>query len=361
MTLKAALLVVIAMAAVLVPMGDADGSSDFKTSYESIPQEELEELLGDGYLDMVNRNVLDKAGIRTTGAGCPSIETDISGIRFGLDIDSDDSSSLEEKKQMETLYTYYLEYDLKLTLRSNGAGYDAFDEEVTGDAFPFESYSEGDTGTISGHVSLSIDADMRETASGQEYDPEVFAINSSTIIRTSYGLIDLDVTFVHDSIPCYANILGGWSIRSVTVSDFIYPDEEDGIRPGDEVYCRWSSREDSADVSIRFTTGDKVYEYNRDIGDCYSGTSHGSVPDSFFQSPSKISTIDGYKDAVSYHLDELARGELSSEYMRDDGLDPYKAPERIEDGIWQHAMSLIAAAIFIVIAVTKMHEGVFRY
>jgi len=361
MTLKASLLVLLAIAVLLVPTGQADGS-DFKASYESIPQEELEELLGDGYLDRINREVLDRAGINTTGDGRPSIEASFTGIRFGMDLDSDDlNESQDDRKQMETLYSYYLEYDLDLRIKANGSGYDAFDEGITGDTFPFESYSKGDSGTISGHVSLIIEAEMRETSSRQEYDPSVYAIDSSTIIRTSYGVMDLNASFIHDLIPCAADVSGDWNIRSVTVSDFIYPGEENGIRPGDEVYCRWSSREDSADVSIRFSNESGTHEYNRDIGDCYSGTSHGSVPGSFFQSPSEITTIESYQDSVSYHLAEFARGELSNEYMRDDGLDPYKAPERIEDGIWQHAMSLIAAAIFIFIAVAKMHEGVFRY
>ncbi len=361
MTPKAAVLVLVVLAVALVPFSQSDGASDFKASYDSITEEELDELLGAGYMGSINRYVLETAGINASGSGCPLGNAETGDIRFGLQIDGDrDSVSDSDRKQMETSYAYYLEYDMVLSFKANSSGYDAFNEEITGDAFRFESYSANDSGTISGHVRLTIDVDMRETASRQA-DGNVYAINSSTVIRTSCGVIDLEASFQHEYTPCRAEIDGRWDTRSVTVSDFIYPDEENGIEPGDEVYCRWSSREDSADVSIRFQTDGGTFDHVRDIGECTSGTSHGAVPDSFFQNVSEVAEVEDYPDSVSAALKEFARGELAGEYMRDDGLDPFKEPERIEEGIWQPAMSLIAAAIFVVMAVAKMHEGVFRY
>ncbi len=362
MTLRAAVLLVLVVALALVPASQADADSDFKVSYDSIPQDEMKGLLGDGFLDMTHRYVLETVGINLSGDGCPETEATASNIRFSLDITTDDGSETGiQKKQMETFYTYNLEYDLSMKLEADGSGYAAFDEEVTDGTFPFVEYSSDDTGTITGHITLKIDVDLRETASAQNYDPSVFAITSSTMIRTTFGFVDLHASFVHDKIVSYADIYGIWDTRSVTVSDFIYPDEDEGVKPGDEVYCRWSSREDSADVNIDFTAGHGTYRYIRDIGECTSGTSHGAVPDSFFQKDSTETTVDSYMDAVSRPLEEFSRGELAGEYMRDDGLDPYYEPERIEEGMWQPAMSLIAAAIFIFIAVAKMHEGVFRY
>ncbi|MBO4348007.1 MAG: hypothetical protein J5812_00330 [Candidatus Methanomethylophilaceae archaeon] len=359
---KAAILLVLAVALALVPASQADASSDFKVSYDSIPQEEMEELLGDGFLDMIHRYVLETVGINLSGDGCPETKATAANIRFSLEITSGDGTgSVSQKKQMETFYTYYLEYDLSMALEADGSGYDAFDEDVTDGTFPFMEYSSDDTGTIAGRIILKIDVDLRETATAQEYDPRIYAINSSTMIRTTYGFVDLLASFVHDGVVSNADIYGIWDTRSVTVSDFIYPDEDKGVKPGDEVYCRWSSREDSADVNIDFTADSGTYRYIRDIGECTSGTSHGAVPDSFFQNDSKKTTVDSYMDAVSKPFEKFSRGELAGEYMRDDGLDPYREPERIEEGMWQPAMSLIAAAIFIFIAVAKMHEGMFRY
>ncbi len=358
---KAAILLVIVLAMTLVPASQTDATSDFRVSYESIPQDELGELLGEGYLDSMNRYVLETVGINVSGDDHPEIESEASNISFGLDLNSDDITAKDAaKKQMETKYTYYLEYDLSVTITPDGSGYDAFDESVTGNAFPFEEYSSDDTGKITGHVRLKIDVDTRETATKQQY-ADVYAINSSTMIRTTAGLVDLKASFVHNGLSSNTIINGKWDVRSVTVSDFIYPDEDEGIRPGDEVYCRWSSREDSADVSVRFQSERGNHEYIRDIGDCSSGTSHGAVPDSFFQNASETAVIDSYKDSISGPLKEFSRGELSSEYMRDDGLDPYAAPELVQIGLWQPVMSLIAAAVFILIAISKMHEGMFRY
>jgi len=361
MTPKVAVLLLVAIAVTLVPFSQVDGASDFEASYDSISEEDLEELLGAGYMENINRYVLETAGINASGDSCPLGDAETSDIRFGLEINGDgDSASDSDRKQMETSYSYYLEYDIMLSFKANSPGYDAFNERITGDAFRFESYSAGDTGTVSGHVRLTIDVDMRETASWQA-EQNVYAINSSTVIRTAYGAIDLEASFHHEMALHKAEIDGRWDTRSVTVSDFIYPDEENGIEPGDEVYCRWSSREDSADVSIRFQTDRGTFDHFRDVGECTSGTSHGAVPDSFFQNVSEIDEVGGYPDSVSGALKEFARGELAGEYMRDDGLDPFEEPERIEEGVWQHVMSLLAAAVFIVMAVSKMHEGLFRY
>ena len=346
----------------IVPTDQADGASDLRTSFDSIPQDELDELLGERYLDTISRYVLESVGINATGRGCPIKDISATDIRFGLDMSSgDDRGSGDAKKQMESAYSYYIEYDLLTSFSSATKGYDAFDERITGGAFDFTTFSPEDVGTIRGHVRLNIESDMRETATRQPYDSNVYAIDSSTMTRTTFGLAELSVTFAHGQRTHHADIVAEWDVRSVTVSDFIYPHEGSGIRPGDEFFCRWSSREDSADVSVRLDTDHGVFYYNRDIGDCTSGTSHGTVPDSLFQVSSATEEVGGIADSVSGPLKEFSRGELSGEYMRDDGVEPYAGPRLVEEGPWQPVMSLIAALVFVLIAISLMHEGRFRH
>ncbi len=354
-------LIVAVAAMALVPMGSVCASDDFEVSYDGISQDELRELLGIDLVDAVGRIVLESAGVNASGEGCPIERISAEGIRFGLVMDlGSDSGSDSPRKQMETRYTYYLELDLDTRFKAEAGGYDAFDEDVTGDSFPFSAYLKGDSGSITGHVRLSADVDMRETVSRQPYDPDLYAISSSTVIRTTFCSVDLEVLVVHGMSPYDVGIRGGWDARSVAVFDFTYPEEGSGVRAGDEVHCRWTSREDSADVSLEFLVPQGPVLYTRDVGDCWSGISSGAVPGAFFHSSATVQEIGGYRDAVSGPLKEFVRGEMSAIFQRDDGLDPFREPELVREDGWVPAVSLICAAVFVALAILRVNDIRYR-
>ena len=364
--MKAAFCLSVLLVAVLSlapSFADAADVPGFRATYESLSQDELVSLLGESYVGMLSREVLETAGINASGEDSPIdvSKAVFSDADFGLDYASSSRDGIDGKSMgVSAHYSFYLDYSFSLECEIDADGADAFDEGVCGSVFGFEEYLDGDVIRIRGEVSIAADTDMRDTAVRQSYDRDVCAVDSTTLIGTFSCVFHMAAETVHGGIPGEVEIIGHKDVGVVTVVDYIYRSEPDNVRLGDEVFCIWTSREDAADVKVEFEgLGSRTYV--RDVGECESGTSHGAVSRLFFFDASKDGSIDDYSDAVSKGIGEFVRGETVYTRLSDDGLDPFREPIRETAGIWLPVASLVGAFAFIFIAIRCMHEGMFRY
>ena len=363
--MKASICLSVALVAVLLLSPSAVDAADvpgFRATYEDLSQEELVSLLGETYVGMVSREVLETAGINASEDSPIDVsKTVFSDADYGLDYASSFRDGNDGKSMgVSAHYSFYLDYSFSLACVVGSGGFDAFDEDVCGGAFGFEEYLDGDVVRIRGEVSIAADTDMRDTVVRQSYDQDLCAVDSTTLIGTFSCVFHMAVETVHGGIPGEVEIVGHKDVGVVTVVDYIYRSEPDEVRIGDEVFCIWTSREDSADVKVEFE-GLESRTYVRDVGDCESGTSHGAVSALFFFDASRDGRIDDYSDAVSKGIGEFVRGETVYTRLSDDGLDPFREPIREAAGIWIPVASLLGALAFIFIAIRCMHEGMFRY
>ncbi len=364
MKLAIALTVLFAAFLLLSPVPDADADvPGFRATYEGMSQEELVSLLGDVYVGMLSLEVLEAAGLNVSGEDSPF---DASQMRFSnTDFGLDYTSKLHEGADGRSMdvsahYSFYLDFEFEMEAVADSDGCDAFDEEVCGEAFGFEEMSEGDSVRLKGTVGIVAEDDMRDTVIRQAYDRDVCAVDSTTLIGTFSCVFRIEAETVHEGVRGAVEIFGHKDVGAVTVVDYIYRSDSEDVTPGTEVFCIWTSREDSADVRIEFE-GERSHVYVRDVGDCESGVSHGAASGQFFYDASGIVAVDGYYDAVSGGISEFVRGETVHARLSDDGLDPFREPVRESAGLWTPAMSLIGAVILIFIAVRCMHDGRFRY
>ncbi|MBO4569170.1 MAG: hypothetical protein J5674_04320 [Candidatus Methanomethylophilaceae archaeon] len=247
---------IFAVLMLVVPVAQSDADvPGFRATYEDLSQEELVSLLGDVYVEMASREVLETIGMNVSGEGSPFDVSRmiISGTDFGLDY----TSSLHEGVDGRSLnvsahYSFYLDFDFELEAVAESDGYDAFDEGVCGLVFGFEELSEGDRIRMKGTVSIVAEDDMRDTAVRQSYDRDVCALDSTTLIGTFSCVFRIVVETVHEGVHGEVEAFGHKDVGAVTVVDYIYRADAEDVRPGAEVFCIWTSREDSADVRIEF-------------------------------------------------------------------------------------------------------------
>ena len=358
--LSAVLVAVLLLAPSSVDAADVPG---FRATYEGLSQDEFVSLLGETYVGMVSREALETVGINASGEDSPIdvSRTVFSDADFGLDYVSSFRDGIDGKSVgVSAHYSFYLDYSFVLECVIDSDGFDAFDEDVCGGAFGFEEYSEGDIISIRGEVSIAAGTDMRDTVVRQSYDRDLCAVDSTTLIGAFSCVFHMTAETVHGGIPGEVEIIGHKDVGVVTVVDYIYRSEPEDVKLGDEVFCIWTSREDSADIRAEFE-GLESRTYVRDVGECESGTSHGAVSRLFFFDASNDGNVDDYSDAVSKGIGEFVRGETVYTRLSDDGLDPFREPIMETAGIWLPVASLVGAFAFIFIAIRCMHEGMFRY